>query len=145
MSTGFGWSLSDTVLLAKYTRTVHRALQEEDGSSSKYQQATATLTSLQYTLQQIRYGLRDADPSFRNAIKGQFDAPTSSIARFNAKLQENYGEYLGALAPSSKHHGLWRKSEWAFKAAKELADLGVGLSRQPEVVDTCFHLVIRSF
>ncbi|KAL9040531.1 MAG: hypothetical protein Q9214_004449, partial [Letrouitia sp. 1 TL-2023] len=133
MSTGFGWSLSDTVLLAKYIHTVHRALQEEDGSSSEYQQATATLTSLQYTLQQIQYGLRNADPSFRNAIKTQLDGLTSSITQFNAKLQEDYGEHLGTSAPSSRYNGLWCKSKWAFKAAKELMDFWFQLSRQLEI------------
>ncbi|KAL9610350.1 MAG: hypothetical protein Q9167_004948 [Letrouitia subvulpina] len=133
MSTLFGWSLSDTILLAKYIRTVHRALDEEGGSSSEYQQATAVLTCLQHTLQQIQYGLRSTDPTFRNAIKGQLDGSISSIAQFNAKLQENYGEYLGA-SPASKHKGLWPKSKWAFKATKELMDFWLGLSRQLEII-----------
>ena len=109
MSAGYGWSLSDTVLLAKYAGRIYRALEEEGGSSSDYEQATNTLSSLQFTLQQIQHGLKSTDPTFRSAIKGQLAGPTSSIAQFITKLQQRYGEHLGLSAPTGKHNGAWGK------------------------------------
>ena len=35
MFAGFGWSLSDVVLLTRYVGTIHRALNEEGGSASQ--------------------------------------------------------------------------------------------------------------
>ena len=122
MSAGFGWSLSDVKLLAQFAGKVHHSLKEEGGSSSEYQQATTTLLSLQSTLEQIRHGLKSADPSFRNAVQGQLDGPTSSIADFNASLQKNYGDKLNTTAAVGRHHGTWRKVKWALSAADDLKE-----------------------
>ncbi len=134
MSAGFGWSLSDVRLLAQYAGKIHRALKEENGSASEYQQATATLLSLQTVLEQIQFGLKATDPSFRNALKAQLVDPTNSIASFNTKLQEKYGDKLNSHAPSAPHHGTWPKVRWAFSAADDLKRFWMELSRHLEIL-----------
>ena len=54
MSAGFGWPLSDVHLFAQYAGRIHKALKDEGGSASDYQQATKILLSLQFTLEQIQ-------------------------------------------------------------------------------------------
>ena len=46
MLAGFGWSLSDVVLLLRITEKVVHAL-KKDGASSEYQKARRSLLSLQ--------------------------------------------------------------------------------------------------
>ena len=130
MSGGFGWSLSDVRMLAQYVSRIHHALKDEGGSASEYQQATTTLLSLRTILEQISCGLQDEDPSFRNAVQAQLDGPIGSIAEFNSKLQEKYGTKLGIDAPAGRRHGTWRKTKWAFTAAKDLKEFWITLSRQ---------------
>ena len=130
MSVGFGWSLSDVRLLAHYAGKVYNALKEESGSASEYQQATTTLLSLQTVLEQIQ-----TDPSFRNALKAQLVKPTNSIASFNTKLIEKYGDKLNSLAPSARHHGMWPKVRWAFSAAEDLKRFWMELSRHLKVTE----------
>ena len=130
MSAGFGWSLSDVRMLVQYASKIHHALKDEGGSASEYRQAIATLLSLQKVLDQISHGLQDDDPSFRNALQAQLDGPTSSIAEFNTKLQEKYGNKLGISATPGRRHGIWRKAKWAFTAAKDLKEFWATLSRQ---------------
>ena len=134
MSAGFGWSLSDVRLLAQYAGKIHRALKEESGSASEYQQATTTLLSLQTVLEQIQFGLKATDPSFRNALKAQLVDPTNSIASFNTKLQEKYGDKLNSHAPSAPHRGTWPKVRWAFSAADDLKRFWMELSRHLEII-----------
>ena len=134
MSAGFCWSLADVLTLARFATKIHQALKEEGGSSSEYQQATSTSLSLPFTLEQIKQGLNSTDPSFRNALRGQLDGPTSSIAEFNARLQERYGNTLGTAAISGRHNGTWRKIKWAFSATKDLIEFLIGLSWQLEIV-----------
>ena len=134
MSAGFGWSLSDVVLLTQYVGAIHRALNEEGGSASQYQEATSNLSSLQLVLDQIQFGLNKTDPSFRNALQAQLDVPTSSIASFNTKLQKKYGDRLSEYALTGRCHNTWPKVKWAFSAAKELGDFWIVLARQLESV-----------
>ena len=134
VSAGFGWSLSDVTLLAQFANKIHHALKEENGSSSEYQQATTTFLSLQSTLEEIRHGLRSADPSFRNAIQGQLDGPTSSISDFNANLRKKYGDKLNTTATAGGHHSTWQKVKWALSAADDLKEFWISLSRQLEIV-----------
>ena len=134
MSAGFGWSLSDVRLLAHYAGKINSALKEENGSASEYQQATTTLLSLQTVLEQIQFGLKATDPSFRNALKAQLVDPTNSIASFNTKLIEKYGDKLNSHAPSARHHGMWPKVRWAFSAAEDLKRFWMELSRHLEIV-----------
>ena len=134
MSAGFGWSLSDVRLLAHYAGKIYSALKEESGSASEYQQATTTLLSLQTVLEQIQLGLKTTDPSFRNALKAQLVNPTNSIASFNTKLIEKYGDKLKSHAPSGRHHGMWPKVRWAFSAAEDLKRFWMELSRHLEIV-----------
>ena len=134
MSVGFGWSLSDVRLLALYASKVYSALKEESGSAAEYQKATTTLSSLQIVLEQIQFGLKATDPSFRNALKAQLVSPTNSIASFNTKLIEKYGDKLNSHAPSARHHGLWPKVRWAFSAAEDLERFWMELSRHLEIV-----------
>ena len=134
MSAGFGWSLSDVRLLAHYAGKINSALKEENGSASEYQQATSTLLSLQTVLEQIQLGLKATDPSFRNALKAQLINPTNSIASFNTKLRERYGEKLDSHAPSARHHGIWPKVRWAFSAAEDVKRFWMEISRHLEIV-----------
>ncbi len=134
MSAGFGWSLSDVRLLAHYAGKIYSALKEESGSASEYQQATTTLLSLQTVLEQIQFGLKATDPSFRNALKAQLVNPTNSIASFNTKLIDKYGDKLNSHAPSARHHGMWPKVRWAFSAAEDLKRFWMDLSRHLEIV-----------
>ena len=134
MSAGFGWSLSDVRLLAHYAGKINSALKEENGSASEYQQATTTLLSLKTVLEQIQFGLKATDPSFRNALKAQLVDPTNSIASFNTKLIEKYGDKLNSHAPSARHHGMWPKVRWAFSAAEDLKRFWMELSRHLEIV-----------
>ena len=134
MSAGFGWSLSDVRLLAHYAGKIYNALKEESGSASEYQQATTTLVSLQTVLEQIQFGLKATDPSFRNALKAQLVNPTNSIASFNKKLKEQYGDKLNSQAPSARHNGMWPKVRWAFSAAEDLKRFWMEFSRHLEVV-----------
>ena len=134
MSAGFGWSLSDVALLTRYVSTIHKALKEEGGSAPQYREATSTLSSLRLVLDQIHSGLNAADPGFRNALQAQLDVATSSIACFNTKLQEEYGDRLSNNTPMGRCHGTWPKVKWAFSAAKELGDFWIVLSRQLEIV-----------
>ena len=134
MSAGFGWSLSDVRLLALYAGKVYSALKEENGSAAEYQQATTTLLSLQTVLEQIQFGLKATDPSFRNALKAQLLNPANSIASFNTKLIEKYGDKLNSQAPSARHHGMWPKVRWAFSAAEDLERFWMELSRHLEIV-----------
>ena len=134
MSAGFGWSLSDVRLLAHYAGKINSALKEESGSASQYQQATTTLSSLQIVLDQIQFGLKATDPSFRNALKAQVGSPTNSIANFNAKLKEKYGDKLDSHALSARHRGVWPKVRWAFSAAEDLERFWMELSRRLEIV-----------
>lgn len=134
MSAGFGWSLSDVRLLALYVGKVYGALKEESGSATEYQQATTTLSSLQTVLEQIQFGLKATDPSFRNALKAQLVNPTHSIASFNTKLIEKYGDKLNSHAPSARHHGVWSKVRWAFSAAEDLERFWMELARHLEIV-----------
>lgn len=134
MSAGFGWSLSDVQLLARYAGKIYSALKEESGSASEYQQATTTLLSLQTVLEQIQFGLRATDPSFRNALKAQLVSPTNSIASFNAKLIEKYGDKLNSHAPAARYRGIWPKVRWAFSAAEDLESFWMELSWRLELV-----------
>ena len=134
MSAGFGWSLADVRLLAHYATKVYSALKEESGSAFEYQQATTTLLSLQTVLEQIQFGLKATDPSFRNALKAQLVSPTNSIASFNTKLKEKYGDKLNCHAPSARHRGIWPKVRWAFSAAEDLESFWIELSRHLEIV-----------
>ena len=134
MSVGFGWSLSDVRLLAHYTGKINSALKGENGSASQYQQAATTLSSLQIVLDQIQFGLEATDPSFRNALKAQVASPTNSIASFNAKLKEKYGDKLDSHAASARHRGVWPKVRWAFSAAEDLERFWLELSRRLEIV-----------
>ena len=134
MSAGFGWSLSDVRLLAHYAGKIYSALKEESGSASEYQQATTTLLSLQTVLEQVQFGLTAADPSFRNTLKAQLVNPTNSIASFNTKLKEKYGDKLNSQAPSARHHGMWPKVRWAFSAAEDLKRFWMELSPHLEIV-----------
>ena len=134
MSAGFGWSLSDVRLLAHYAGKIYSALKEESGSASEYQQATTTLLSLQTVLEQIQFGLKATDPSFRNALKAQLVKPTNSIASFNTKLIDKYGDKLNSHAPSARHHGMWPKVRWAFSAAEDLKRFWMELLRHLEIV-----------
>jgi hypothetical protein len=134
MSAGFGWSLSDVLLLAQYAGRIHQALKDEGGSASEYQQATKTLLSLQCTLEQIQHGLENEDPSFHKAIQGQLEGPTNTIAGFNAKLRDKYGDRLGVSTSPSRSHGTWQKARWAFSAVEEVRQFWMGLSKQLEIV-----------
>ena len=134
MSAGFGWSLSDTVLLAKWIRITHNALKTDGGSSSKYQKATTTLKDLQITLEEIQHLLTVAEPSFKNAVIGQLANLTSSIAEFNEKLRDKYGDALCNTTSRKKWYGTWRKIEWAISAAEELSTFWVELLRQLAIV-----------
>ena len=134
MSAGFGWSLSDVALLTRYVGTIHKALKEEGGSAPQYREATSTLSSLRLVLDQIQSGLNATNPGFRNALQAQLDVATSSIASFNTKLQEEYGDKLSNNTPTGRCHGTWPKVKWAFSAAKELGDFWIILSRQLEIV-----------
>ena len=134
MSVGFGWSMSDVRLLAHYAGKIYSALKEESGSVSEYQQATTTLLSLQTVLEQIQFGLKATDPSFGNALQAQLVSPINSIASFNTKLIEKYGDKLNSHAPSARHHGMWPKVRWAFSAAEDLKRFWMELSRQLEIV-----------
>ena len=134
MSAGFGWSLSDVRMLAHYAGKINSALKEESGSASQYQQATTTLSSLQTVLDQIKFGLSATDPSFRNALKAQVSSPTNSIANFNAKLKEKYGDKLDSHALSARHRGVWPKVRWAFSAAEDLERFWMELSQHLEIV-----------
>ena len=134
MSAGLGWSLSDVRLLAHYAGKINSALKPKSGSASEYQQATTTLSFLQTVLDQIQFGLKATDPSFRNALKAQVGSPTSSIASFNTKLKEKYGDKLDSHAPSARHHGIWPKVRWAFSAAEDLERFWIELSRHLEIV-----------
>ena len=134
MSAGFGWSLADVRLLAHYAAKIYSALKEESGSAFGYQQATTTLLSLQTVLEQIQFGLKATDPSFRNALKAQLVGPTNSIASFNTKLKEKYGDKLSSHAPPARHRGLWPKVSWAFSAAEDLESFWIELSRHLEIV-----------
>ena len=134
MAAGFGWSLADVRLLAHYAGKINSALKEESGSAFQYQQATTTLSSLQIVLDQIQFGLEATDPSFRNALKAQVVSPTNSIANFNAKLKEKYGDKLDSHALSARHRGIWPKVRWAFSAAEDLERFWMELSRHLEIV-----------
>lgn len=109
MSAGFGWSLSDVRMLARFVTKFHHTLKEKGSSASDYQQATKMLLSLQSTLEQIQHGLQSSGPSFRNAVQAQLHSPTSSIAEFNAKLSHRHGSRLTASATPGRHHGTWRE------------------------------------
>ena len=121
-------------LLAHYAGKIDSALKPESGSASEYQQATTTLSFLQTVLDQIQFGLKATDPSFRNALKAQVGSPTSSIASFNTKLKEKYGDKLDSHTPLARHHGIWPKVRWAFSAAEDLERFWIELSRHLEIV-----------
>ena len=134
MSGGFGWSLSDVVLLTTTTGRVIHALKKNDGASSEYQRAKRSLESLQTTLGEIKNILSTSEPSFRSAIETELDDSTSSIAAFNARILQKYEEALGSASIQRARHGLWRKLKWEFDAAEEFAEFQVELSRQLEKV-----------
>ncbi|MCJ1224964.1 hypothetical protein MMC12_001611 [Toensbergia leucococca] len=130
----YGWWFWLVVLAGRFLIKVHHALKLDAGSSSEFQQATITFKCLRSTLQEIVHGLQNADPSFRNAIRGQLDLSINSIAGFNTRLQDDYGEQLGVSALKGKHRGTLRKIKWAFSAAEDIAKFRIELSRQLEIV-----------
>ncbi len=134
MSGGFGWSLTDVVLLASTTRRVIHALNRVDGASSEYEKAKRSLESLQATLGEIRNIILTSEPSFRSAIRAELDDSTSSIAIFNERILQKYEKALGSTALQGTRHGFWRKLKWEFDAAEEFAEFQVELPRQLEKV-----------
>lgn len=134
MSGGFGWSLGDVVLLAKTTHRVVHALSQNDGASSEYRKAKRSLESLQATLAEIKSILLNSEPGFRGAIKNELDDTTSSIAAFNDRILEKYGNTLGSASSQGACLGVWRKLKWEFVAAEEFAGFQIELSRQFEKV-----------
>ena len=134
MSVGFGWSVGDIILLARTIRKVVDALDQDSGATSKYQKATKSLQNLQLTLQEVHAILSNAEPIFRNAIRGQLDQSTSSISDFNKKLHKKYDYALGCDSPKEKYRGAWRKLGWAFGAAKELTEFRLQLTDQLNAV-----------
>jgi hypothetical protein len=99
MSAGFGWSISDVVLLAKTARTVHNALKKEGGAAEDFQDARFSLNTLQLILEHVQKVLAKADPSFRNALGAQLEMSIGSVSDFNVRLQAKYGEKLGEVNP----------------------------------------------
>ena len=134
MSAGFGWSVGDVVLLAKTIRIVIHALDNDHGAVSEYQRAIKSLHILQTTLEEIYAIVSNAQPVFRNAVRGQLDQSTSSIAEFNTKLKKKYGHALGSNNPKSKFRWTRKKLGWAFVAAKELEEFRLQLIDQLNTV-----------
>ena len=134
MSGGFGWSLSDVVLLAKTTHRVIHALNRDDGASSEYQKAKASLESMQATLGEIKNILSTSEPRFRNIIKSELDDSTSSIATFNTRIIQKYEKAIGSASRQGTRHGVSRKLKWEFDAAEEFAEFQLELSRQLDKV-----------
>ena len=137
MSTGFGWSIGDVVLLAKTIHRIHSALNHATGASFEYRNDLASLTSLQTTLQEVHSILSTAEPIFRNAIQGQLNTSSSSIADYRKKLLDKYGKALCTDTP--KNHGIWKKISWTLSDRNALHDFRVQLSEQ---LDTVKFLII---
>ena len=139
MSAGFGWSLSDVVLLLKITEKVVRALNKK-GASLEFQKATRSLLSLQLVLEEIRKLVADTEPSFRNAIRGQLDESTSSIKDFIDSIQTKYGRELNRLEPRNNARRIWKKFSSTFQAASKCETFRRHLSEQLETVTFLMHL-----
>ncbi|KAI9873162.1 MAG: hypothetical protein M1830_000759 [Pleopsidium flavum] len=128
MSAGFGWSLSDVVLLAKTTHKITAALREDGGASSEFQKTSRSLESLRLTFTEIHTLLVNSDSRFRNAIRAQVDDSSSSIAAFNNTLQKKYGRALSSTAPKGAFSGAWQKARWALLAVEDIAAFQAELS-----------------
>ena len=134
MSAGFGWSLSDVVLLTKVTRNVIKALSNERGARAQYHKVIRSLIALETTLREVHAILQVADPVFRNAVHGQLDLSTSSIRDFYDSL---VSKYAGILCEDIHGHSFSRfrkKIHWAFSAAEEVCQFRTHLSEQLENV-----------
>ena len=139
MSAGFGWFLSDVVLLLKITEKVVRAL-NKDGASLEFRKATRSLISLQLVLEEIRTLIVDSEPSFRNAIRGQLDESTSSIRDFIDSIQKKYGRELNSLEPRNDARTIWKKFSWTFQATSQCETFRRHLSEQLQTVTFLMHL-----
>ncbi|MCJ1243109.1 hypothetical protein MMC30_000306 [Trapelia coarctata] len=131
MSAGFGWSLGDVVLLAKFSRKIHKALKTHGGSKEQYHKAIITLKNLQETLNEVRCILNNPQPGFRTAVQLQLHESTSSIADFNARMDSKYAKALAgdSCGPIT---AIWKKADWAFNAVEELDEFWIQLSRRLE-------------
>ena len=130
---GFGFSISDVVLLAEVTSKVVHAL-KKNGATSEYQKATKDLEALQTVLETLKgfFSETGLSPSLRNAVQAQLSVASTSIARFNKKLQSKYGDSFGAVSASAPPRKTMKKVDWAFRAAEDLAKFRVELSQQLE-------------
>ena len=134
MSAGFGWSVSDVVLLTMATLKVIKALDQDRGAVSEYQRATRSLRNLEATLNEVWSILDKVKPVFRNALAGQLDVSTSSIGQFHERLVCKYGEALSGNASNSFYKGFSRKLSWTFSAAEELSHFRLQLLDQLNTV-----------
>ena len=132
-ATGFGFSISDVILLAKVTNKVAHAL-KENGATSEYQKATKDLEALQTVLETLKgfFSEPDLSPSLRNAVQAQLSVASTSIALFNKKLQSKYGDSLCSISASALPRKMMKKVDWTFRAAVDLAKFHVELSQQLE-------------
>ena len=110
MSAGFGWSLSDVALLTKVTIKVTKALDHNNGAKMEYRRALVSLCNLEAVLNEIRTILVRVDPVFRNALYGQLDVSTSSIALFHANLVKKYGAALSEDGSNDSFQSFSKKS-----------------------------------
>ena len=138
MSAGFGWSISDVVLLIRFTKKVVHAL-KKNGASAEYQRATSSLLSFQLVLEEVRRLVTDEEPAFRNAIRGQLDESTCSIKDFINILEKKYGRELNGKRTLSNFGGIYKKLGWSFETAKQLLEFRRHLSEQLETVSVLMN------
>ena len=138
MSAGFGWSLSEVVLLVNTTQKIIKALSQENGAKSEYQRAIKSLNGLLISLNEVRKILNDVEPVFRETISGQLDDSTSSIAKINNTVVRKYGQAPGENGSTSQskvlYRNVFRKLSWAFSAAEDLCQFRAHLSEQLNTV-----------
>jgi hypothetical protein len=124
----FGFSAGDFIAGVNLIAKVTQALKEAGGASDEYRSLGRELGLLERILRQLHAGQGIGgvpSPDIRQQTDLTLDTLSSflkTISKFDAKL--------GQQAPSTWHHGVARKTQWAVVQAKEVEKVRVKLGTQ---------------
>jgi hypothetical protein len=142
MSAGFGWSVSDVIILAKLARRVYNALKEDGGAVTEFEDAMTSLSNLQLILEPIQTILESVKPGSRAALAAQLERSMCSITDFHSKLLKTYGKKLDSTSTSSRNplRSVRYKIRWELLDAKDVAKFQERLDRDVQ----SFQLLLLS-
>ena len=118
---GFGFSPTDIVEFGKFATKVTKALKDDGGSASEYQEAICWCEGFSDVLNEIQnLELSNVSKSFADKLQEHSTRTKEFVIGFKQKIAK-YEKGLGNDADKGAHHGTVRKMQWALMAAGDLA------------------------